>query len=643
MKHWYQDLRVGFKLALAFGTCLAISVVMGIAANIDLTSLNQGAKQIYDDPFSALYVVAKGNDAFQEITLRQYRAVNADSATRAKLFGEIKDLQAKLADSLSTGTKSNDEADRQQYSKLEVGLTNYDAANQELERALNANDRHSALLALGRADAIVTSTMPIWDSLIERNLQQGRALSAQADVRFHGAQFRLVAWLLCALACGSLLAFFVSKGLVMRLSLVGEQMNRLRLNCVAPLSLAIDALEHGDLTIAVHSTTEPVPTPSNDEIGRLAATFNDLLTITKGAISSFNQSQGHLRDLMADLQSHAGTIGSSSRQLTATAQQLSAASNQIGASMNEVAHASEQASQGASEVAQGSAVQARTLAETTTLVQRLAASVEEAAAHAIDTARVANEAGMAATEGTSAMERSLQGMTTIQAAVGESADVIAHLGESSQRIGSIVETINEIADQTNLLALNAAIEAARAGEAGRGFAVVADEVRRLAERSAHATKEIGQLIDDIQKQTQHAISSVESGSREVKAQVIQAETTIDAFRRIQASVTEVSERVEQIKSAATAMTVSSSTVSRSMADIAAVVEQSSAAAEELSASADEVASSVLAVAGASDDQMRAVHTLVDSSSDLQTVSQALSDAIGQFKVQEGNPPLRVAA
>ncbi|WP_242653761.1 methyl-accepting chemotaxis protein [Thermincola potens] len=129
--------------------------------------------------------------------------------------------------------------------------------------------------------------------------------------------------------------------------------------------------------------------------------------------------------------------------------------------------------------------------------------------------QVSEQNGAVATNGGQAVERTVKGMLQVKDAVFETARKINELGEQSQKIGEIIQVIDDIAEQTNLLALNAAIEAARAGEHGKGFAVVADEVRKLAERSSKATKEIADLITNIQKGTKVAVESMQVGTREV--------------------------------------------------------------------------------------------------------------------------------
>ena len=459
--------------------------------------------------------------------------------------------------------------------------------------------------------------------------------------------------LLLSLGTGVGAAVLLSRGIGGRLTVISRQMGLLTNNCVTGLNAALGALERGDLTATLTPTTRPVEDGSQDEVGRIGANFNEVLGITKTTIESYGRAQLSLRELVITLQANANQINHSGQGLAATARQFSASTEKIGDSMREVALASEQTATGASEVAQGSAIQARSVSESTELVKDLIAAVRNVASDATEASTAAERAGAAASEGRELVDRSVAGMLGIQATVSESAEVITRLGESSQKIGSIVETINQIAEQTNLLALNAAIEAARAGDAGRGFAVVADEVRKLAERSGSATREIGTLINDIQAQTERAVASMKTGTEEVKIQAQQTETTGHAFRRIQEVFHAVTENVQAIGERADRMSAQSDQVARSMAEVAAVVEESSAAAEQLSSSAEEVSASVQIVATATNDQSRAVHEMVASSGDLEEVARNLEATVARFHTGDADrsgsnsgssaPFLRVAA
>ncbi|MBK8784864.1 MAG: hypothetical protein IPO22_24450 [Anaerolineales bacterium] len=239
-------------------------------------------------------------------------------------------------------------------------------------------------------------------------------------------------------------------------------------------------------------------------------------------------------------------------------------------------------------------------------------------------------------------------MELIRSKVGRSAVKVEEMGNRSEKIGAIVETIEDIASQTNLLALNAAIEAARAGEQGKGFAVVADEVRKLAERSSLATKEIAKLIKGIQDTVNEAVGAMQDSAAEVEAGVVransagialdnilvaaesvykQAEETGNVAAKVSSAATEliasvdaVSAVTEENTAATEQMSVNSSELTQSIENIASVSEENSAAVEEVSASTEEVSAQGEEVAAAA--------------TSLMEMAQKLSQVVSRFKLEE---------
>ncbi|HET9114352.1 MAG TPA: methyl-accepting chemotaxis protein [Burkholderiales bacterium] len=232
--------------------------------------------------------------------------------------------------------------------------------------------------------------------------------------------------------------------------------------------------------------------------------------------------------------------------------------------------------------------QSQEIEETSAAILGISQSINEVSASANQSAQVANQSLEAAEKGTQAVENSIAGMNSIRENIQETSKRIKRLGESSQEIGEIVELISDITEQTNVLALNAAIQAAAAGEAGRGFSVVAEEVQRLAERSGQATKQIAAIVKTIQSDTQDAVSAMETSTQGV----VEGAKLSDAAGRALNEIGEVSRSlanlIENISAATDNQAVATSKVAQAMQYIQQITEQTTAGTQQTASSIGEL-------------------------------------------------------
>ena len=263
--------------------------------------------------------------------------------------------------------------------------------------------------------------------------------------------------------------------------------------------------------------------------------------------------------------------------------------SRINDTSQEVARYTQNTQQITHQLAEASEHQAQEIAGASSAINEIALSIEHVSANAEESADVAQRSVAIASNGVDVVNRSIEGMDTIREQIQETSKRIKRLGESSQEIGNIVSLINDIADQTNILALNAAIQASMAGEAGRGFAVVADEVQRLAERSASATKQIESLVKTIQTDTNEAVISMEQTTSEVVRGATLAKDAGVALDEIQLVSNNLEKLIANISESSKLQSASAGHIANTMNIVQEITSQTTSATFDTARSVSELA------------------------------------------------------
>ncbi len=628
-------LGTGFVL-LAFTAGISALSIATISGAVDRGTT------IYDDGVVPLRNLGEAHGHLADIdrrvlsillTRKVLRSVDAEA-----LKQEAADLHASvLAFEGAEGIESDDEAVVAEA--YEVHFAAYAAAlASTLGLAVAGNDTAAKSAYLNEQEPAFELIDGDLEQLIGLTDAEALVLDLQLDDTKATSPLIILFGLATSLLVGFILLLWTSHSIVRGVRDVQGMLTSLADGCATQLSEGLARLRDNDLTYRIVATTPTIDRRGSDEIGETARVANTMRERLMATVEAYNDACDGLAGIV-------GEVRVASEAVAQTGGLLNAAARETGAAIGQVAGTIQQVATGAAEQAHGASDTSRAVGDLASVIGSVGSSATETStklalaatnfgsmADAIvalesastEVSDVSASAATAASNGAAAVAETVLGMTRIKQAVDASTLTVTELGAKGEQIGVIVEKIDDIADQTNLLALNAAIEAARAGEQGKGFAVVADEVRRLAERSGRATKEIAALIAEVQASTKEAVAAMSVGAAEVESGTRLAASSGAALDDIASSVAATRGAVERIASAIGAMSSASTGLSGEMSEVAVIAQTNLDAAMRMNASADLVSRSVEGIAAVSEQNSAAAQEVSAATEEMSAQAEEVS-------------------
>ncbi len=420
---------------------------------------------------------------------------------------------------------------------------------------------------------------------------------------------------------------------------IGKAFDQL-INYMQGMGIAATSISENDLTITV------TPKSDKDELGN---SFSKMIAGLRDAVGMVAESANAVSSAAAQLATASEQSGEATGQIATTIQQVALGTAQQTAGVTKTSASVEQMGRAIDGVAKGAQEQAKAISMASQITSRINTAIEQISSNAEAVTRDSAQAASYSRDGAKTVKETIIGMEAIRSKVGLSAAKVEEMGTRSEEIGAIVETIEDIASQTNLLALNAAIEAARAGEQGKGFAVVADEVRKLAERSSLATKEIAALIKGIQKTVSEAVTAMQASAVEVEAGVTRANSAGEALNNILGAAESVNKQAEDAGKAAAKVSQAAAELVEAVDSVSAVIEENTAATEEMAANSSELTQAIENIASVSEENSAAVEEVSASTEEvsaqveevsasaasLMEMAEKLQQVVARFKLVAG--------